>query len=78
MSRAVVGVIEDGEYVRKVPRTASKRKDWSQVSVRVFKPTYFETMDDPAPLITSRKHLRRECKKRGLTSKYLEDSFNYF
>ena len=43
-------------------------------AVHQFKVMYWDTMDDPPPLITSKQQLKEECRKRGLISRYLEDS----
>ncbi len=44
--------------------------------IEVFKPQRFEELGDDAPYIESKSQLARECRKRGLVSRYLEDSYN--
>lgn len=43
--------------------------------IQVFQPQRFEELGDDAPLISSKAELARECQKRGLVSRYLEDSY---
>lgn len=44
--------------------------------IHTFKPQHFDELGDDAPFIESREQLAKECKKRGLVSRYLEDSYN--
>lgn len=55
--------------------TLLAEKDWETIckksSIHVFEPDWYEHLDDKPIFIESRRHLKRECDKRGLTSVYL-------
>jgi len=71
-----IGAIVHGEYVSYPNTIKPKGIPTKALPLHMF-PTDVEwdTMDEHPPRITNKRQLKEECRKRGLTSRYLEDKF---
>lgn len=69
---------EESQKPRTCPKCGKQFvKDWSRFTsgIEIFKPQWFEHIDINPIFIESRRQLHEECKKRGLTSVYLESGY---